>query len=80
MRPINDRPGDRAARRAITLCILVGAALGAVVGVPRYGSVSVGNAALMGLGVMIALAIYAGIVAITPSHRLDDEGSPDRHE
>jgi hypothetical protein len=72
MRPINDRPEDRSARKAITLAIVVGAAAGALVGVPRYGPVSTGNAALVGLGVMVGLGLYALFVALRPSSRAEE--------
>jgi hypothetical protein len=76
MDPINDRPEDRAARRTITLCIVVGAALGALFGVPRYGPVAIGTAALMGLGVMVVLGLYALFVALRPAAPLDDGPDP----
>ena len=72
MQAVNDRPVDRAARRMITLAILVGAALGALVGVPRYGLLDFSTVALMGLGTMVTLGSYAIWVAVRPPHPLDE--------
>jgi hypothetical protein len=77
MQAINDRPEDRAARRRVTLAIVVGAVVGAIFGVPRYGPISVGNAGLMGLGVMLALGIYALVLALGPAGPAEEGPGPD---
>jgi hypothetical protein len=72
MRPIHDRPIDRAARRAIGLAIVVGGVIGTILGFPRYGLLSIGTVAFAGLGVMVALGVYAIVVAVSPSTPADD--------
>jgi hypothetical protein len=72
MRPIHDRPIDRAARRTITLCIVGGALVGTILGATRYGLLAIGTVGLAGLGTMVALGVYAAVVALKPSTVLEE--------
>jgi hypothetical protein len=76
MHPVNDRPEDRAIRRVLTLVILGGTVAGTLFGLPRYGLFSLSTVGLAGLGMMLATAVYAAVLAILPSTRADDGGEP----
>ena len=60
-------PTDRRDRRLLLWSILGGVAIGAGHGVPMYGVFSVGNVAMMGLGVILVVGIVAGVVALLPA-------------
>jgi len=73
----NDRPIDRAGRKAVGIAIVVGLVAGVLLGMPRYGLLSIGTTALAGLGVMVALGVYAIVVAVSPSVPADPGADPD---
>jgi len=77
MDPRNDRTIDRAGRRAVGLAIVVGLVAGVALAFPRYGLLSIGTTALAGLGVMVALGVYAIVVAVSPSTSADRGADPD---
>jgi hypothetical protein len=58
---------NAAAKKRITLAILLGIAIGAAHGIPRYGLFTLGNVAMMGLGIITTLGVYALIVALRPA-------------
>ena len=60
-------PGDASDRRALTLSIVVGVILGALIGVPRYGLFSMGNVSMMGLGMIVTVSVHAAVIAILPA-------------
>ena len=62
-------------RRGVTWSILLGIALGGAVGAPRYGIFSVGDVAMIGLGVIVCCGVYALIVAFGPARSEADEPS-----
>jgi hypothetical protein len=75
MTTTTDRPIDRAGRRAVGIAVVAGLAVGVLLALPRYGLFSIGTTAFAGLGVMVALGIYAIVVAVSPSTPADAEGS-----
>jgi hypothetical protein len=77
MRPLHDRPEDRVIRRVLTFVILAGTAVGTLYALARgYPLFSLSTAGLAGLGMMLATGIYAAVLAVLPSTRADDGGTP----
>jgi len=62
-----DDPETRTGRRILGWSFVVGAALGAAVGVPRYGPFSMSTVALVGLGIITVIAVSAAVIAILPA-------------
>jgi hypothetical protein len=62
-----DPATSRRDRRLFLGSVLGGVALGAGHGVPMYGVFSVGNVAMIGLGVILVLGVVAGVVALMPA-------------
>ena len=54
---------DRSAKKGVWWTILIGTAIGAAHGIRWYGTFSVGNVAMIGLGVITACGVFAIIVA-----------------
>lgn len=61
---------DRKDVRALKIAIWVGVAIGAGHGIPRYGLFSIGNLALIGLGVIVSVGFYAAWIALRPARPL----------
>jgi hypothetical protein len=66
-----DDPRSRGDRRLFTLAVLGGVVIGAGHGIPRYGVFSVGNVALMGLGVIVVVGIVSGVIALLPARHAE---------
>jgi hypothetical protein len=62
-----DDPEDARAKRGLTFSILLGAALGGLVGVTRYGPLSMGNVAMIGLGIIVVVSAHAAVIALLPA-------------
>jgi hypothetical protein len=62
-----DDPRDRGDRRLFLWSVLGGIAVGAAHGIPKYGVFSIGNVALIGLGVIAVVGIVAGVIALLPA-------------
>lgn len=60
-------PRDRKDKRALTFSILLGIALGAGHGIPRYGVFSLSTVAFAGLGMILIVGLHAAIVAMKPA-------------
>lgn len=54
---------DRSAKKGVWWTIVIGTVIGAAHGIRWYGTFSVGNAAMIGLGVIVACGVFAIIVA-----------------
>jgi hypothetical protein len=59
-------PIDARDKRALTLSIVVGVVLGALLGATRYGFFSMGNVACMGLGLIVVVSLHAAVIATLP--------------
>ena len=62
-----DDPETRTGRRILGWSFVVGAALGAAVGIPRYGPFSMSAVALVGLGIITVIAVSAAVIAVLPA-------------
>ncbi len=60
-------PRRRKDRRALTISILLGLAIGAGHGIPRYGALSLSTVAMMGLGMILVVGIHAAVIALSPA-------------
>ena len=69
----DDAPTEDRRRSKVGLAMFLGAILGALWGVPRYGAFTFANVAVMGLGIIVTCAAYAIVIAIKPA----TDGGPD---
>src|SRR5262245_61398453 len=53
--------------RGFGLAVLIGVALGAVPGILRYGPFTMSTVHLAGLGVILVVSIWAGVIALMPA-------------
>ena len=53
--------------RALTGSLLLGVVLGGAIGVTRYGLFTMGNVAMVGLGVIVSVSLHALVVALRPA-------------
>jgi hypothetical protein len=58
---------DRKDRRALSIAIWLGVAVGLGHGIPRYGLWHVSTWSLAGVGMIVTVAIWAAIVALMPA-------------
>ena len=63
----DDAPIDARSKRGLRWSLVAGIVGGAAHGIPRYGAFTFSNVAMIGLGMIIACAIYAIVVAFKPS-------------
>ena len=71
-----DDPDSRTGRRILGWSFVVGGALGAAVGIPRYGPFSMSTVALIGLGMILVIAVAAAVIAILPARPLPPTDAP----
>jgi hypothetical protein len=60
-------PHRRKDVRSLAIAIVLGCAVGAAHGIPRYGLFSFGNLAMMGLLMITVVSLWAAVVALLPS-------------
>lgn len=76
----NEQITDKQATRCLWISLFVGALIGGILGVPRYGGMPEGlvNPStwnLMGLFMITTVAIAAAWIAVRHRHRGDDAGA-----
>jgi hypothetical protein len=60
-------PRRRKDKRALAISTLLGLAVGAGHGIPKYGVFHISTVAMMGLGMIVVVGIHAAIVALMPA-------------
>ncbi len=65
-----DDARDRKDRRGLAIAFWVGVAVGAAHGIPRYGLFTISNVAMVGLGIIVSVGLYAAWIALRPARPL----------
>ncbi len=67
MNPQDDDPNGPSDVRALRISFLLGVVAGLGHGIPRYGFFSIGNIAMVGLGIIVIVGLHAAVIALMPS-------------